>query len=112
MKLRLTILLLIPTLAFSQSYKDGIVVIQFSADFVKANEVDISGLDGADKLRLYYTQHPKIFEKENIKYLPTVILFHNGKTVLRIESGISLKLPDNTLDVIQEHINKIIKRKF
>tara|TARA_Y100001937_G_scaffold125115_1_gene191226 strand:+ start:516 stop:854 length:339 start_codon:yes stop_codon:yes gene_type:complete len=112
MKLWITILLLIPTLAFSQSYKDGLVVIQFSADFVKANEIDISKLEGADMLRLYYTQHPKIFQKENIKYLPTVILFHNGKTILRVESGISLKLPENTLDRVQEHINKIIKRKF
>jgi len=112
MKLWIAILLLLPTLAFSQSYKDGIVVIQFSADFVQANEIDISKLEGADMLRLYLTEHPKIFKKENIKYLPTVILFHNGNTVLRVESDISLKLPDNTLEIMQLHINKIIKRKF
>ena len=53
MKLWIAILLLLPTLAFSQSYKDGIVVIQFSADFVQANEIDISKLEGADMLRLY-----------------------------------------------------------
>jgi len=68
MKLWIAILLLLPTLAFSQSYKDGIVVIQFSADFVQANEIDISKLEGADMLRLYLTQHPKIFKKENINF--------------------------------------------
>ena len=112
MKLWIAILLLIPTLTFSQSYKDGLVVIQYSADFVKTHEVDIGELKEVELMRLYLTQHPKIFEKEKIKYLPTVVLYHNGKTIIRIESDISLKLPDNTLSEIQSHINKIVKQKF
>ena len=72
----------------------------------------IGELKEVELMRLYLTQHPKIFEKENIKYLPTVVLYHNGKTIVRIESDISLKLPDNTLTEIQSHINKIVKQKF
>ena len=64
MRLCILILFLIPTLTFAQSYKDGIVVVQYSADFVKANEIDISKLEGADLLRLAMSEHPKIFEKE------------------------------------------------
>jgi len=112
MKLWIVILFLIPTLTFAQSFKDGIVVVQYSADFVKANEIDISKLEGADLIRMAMTDHPKIFEKENIKFLPTVCLYHNRKLVVKVESDISLKLPENTLEKIQEHINKIVKSKF
>jgi|TARA_R100001530_G_scaffold40616_1_gene31185 uncharacterized membrane protein len=112
MKLWIIILFLIPTLTFAQSFKDGIVVVQYSADFVKANEIDISKLEGADLIRMAMTDHPKIFEKENIKFLPTVCLYHNRKLVVKVESDISLKLPENTLEKIQEHINKIVKSKF
>lgn len=112
MKPWIVILFLIPSLTFAQSYKDGVVVIQFTADFVSGSEVNLDKLEGADQLRLFLTDHPKIFEKEKIKFLPTVVLFHNRKTVLFIESDITLKLPDNTLDTIQFHINKIIKSKF
>jgi hypothetical protein len=112
MKLWIAILLLIPTLTFSQSYKDGLVVIQYSADFVKTHEVDIGELKEVEAIRLYLTQHPQVFKKEEIKYLPTVVLYHNGKTIVRIESDISLQLPDNTLEELQSHINKIVKQKF
>ena len=37
---------------------------------------------------------------------------HNRKTIIRVESDITLQLPENTLDTIQYHINKIIKSKF
>jgi hypothetical protein len=39
-------------------------------------------------------------------------LFNNGKEVVRIESGISLKLPENTLQILAEHIDEILKDKF
>ena len=112
MKPWIVILFLIPSLTFAQSYKDGIVVIQYSADFVKANEIDISKLEGADLLRLAMTDHPKIFEKEEIKYLPTVCLYHNRKLIVRVESDITLKLPEGSLNRIQKEINKIVKSKF
>ena len=112
MKPWIVILFLIPSLTFAQSYKDGIVVIQYSADFVKANEIDISKLEGADLLRLAMTDHPKIFENEKIKYLPTVCLYHNRKLIVRVESDITLKLPEGSLNRIQKEINKIVKSKF
>ncbi len=112
MRLWIIILFLIPTLTFAQSYKDGIVVIQYSADFVKANEIDISKLEGADLLRLAMQEHTKIFEKEQIKFLPTVCLYHNRKLILKVESDITLKLPEGSLSLIQKHINKIVKSKF
>ena len=93
-------------------YKDGIVVIQYTASFVKAAEINLDELEGTDQICLYLTDHPELFKKDNIVYLPTVILYHNRKTIIRIESDITLQLPENTLDTIQLHINKIIKSKF
>ena len=57
-------------------------------------------------------KHPDVFEREKIVFLPTVILYHNGKEIVRVESDITLKLPENTLDVIQEEIDLIIESKF
>ncbi len=112
MKPWIVILFLIPSLAFSQSFKDGIVVVQYSADFVSANEIDTSKLKGADMIRLSLTEHPKIFEKEEIKFLPTVCLYENRKLIVKVESDITLKLPENSLSLIQKEIDKLVKKKF
>ena len=58
------------------------------------------------------TEKKEVFEKEKIKYLPTIILYHNGDEVVRVESGISLKLPENTIELIEEKIDEIIESKF
>ena len=50
--------------------------------------------------------------KEKIKYLPTIILYHNGDEIMRVESGISLKLPDDCEQKILEEIEEIIGNKF
>ena len=47
-----------------------------------------------------------------ISTLPTIILYHNGEEIIRIESGISLKLPENTIQLIEEEIEEIIESKF
>ena len=63
--MRLWILLLILFTSTAQAqYKDGIVVVQYSADFVKAAEVNLDDLDGADQFRFYLTDHPQIFKKD------------------------------------------------
>ena len=52
------------------------------------------------------------FKKLDIKYIPTVVLFYNGEEVYRVESGISLKLPDNSIQLIENEIEEIIESKF
>ena len=54
----------------------------------------------------------KLFAKNKVKYIPTIILFNNGDEVFRVESGISLKLPENTIQLIEEQIEEIIESKF
>ena len=57
-------------------------------------------------------KHPDIFDREKIIFLPTLVLYHNGKEIVRVESDITLKLPEDALDVLQEEIDLIIESKF
>lgn len=98
--------------ANAQNYKDGISVVQFSANFLKAEEKNLSDFKQHNIYKFYIENDKKLFEKESIKYLPTIILYNNGDEIVRVEAGISLKLPDNTIQIISEHIDEILTNKF
>lgn len=107
------ILLLLPVFTLSaQDYKSDISVVQFSAPFTSESEISLKKFKNHNIYTFHITEKKKIFDKEKIKYLPTLILYHNGDEVLRIESGISLKLPDDSIELIEEQIDKIIESKF
>jgi hypothetical protein len=105
------LILLFPIFTYSQ-YKNNISVVQFSAEFVEKSQIDLSQINDASTYTLMLSKEKKFFSTEGVVYLPTVILYHNKKEVKRIESGIGLTLPDNTLTLIQLEINKIKKQKF
>ncbi|QDP65922.1 MAG: hypothetical protein Tp133SUR523431_46 [Prokaryotic dsDNA virus sp.] len=96
----------------AQSFKDEISVVQFSAPFTKASEISLKKFNDYNIYTFLINEKKDVFEKENIKYLPTIILYHNGEEIIRIESGISLKLPENTIQLIEEEIEEIIESKF
>tara|TARA_R110000824_G_scaffold367426_1_gene556567 strand:+ start:168 stop:506 length:339 start_codon:yes stop_codon:yes gene_type:complete len=93
-------------------YKDGISVVQFSAEFVKDNEISLKSFYNHNCYTYYLDKHAKYFKKEKIVYVPTVILFYNGEMVLKIESGVALKLPDNTKSLLIDAIDRILENKF
>tara|TARA_R100000655_G_scaffold2690_1_gene10475 strand:- start:300 stop:623 length:324 start_codon:yes stop_codon:yes gene_type:complete len=88
-----------------------IEIIQYSAEFVKSNEISLNPFR-YDTKTLYMSKAQDEFKKLNIKYLPTIVLFYNGEEVYRIESGISLKLPENSIELIENQIEEIIESKF
>lgn len=96
----------------AQDYKNNISIVQFSASFVEENEISLK------KFREYNTYTFRIendtdkFVKEGIEFIPTLVLYNNGKEIARIESGISLKLPDDCEQIIMEKIEEIIESKF
>ena len=65
-----------------------------------------------NKSVFYSVKDKKIFDAEEVKYLPTVIVFSNGKEILRLESGISMKLPEDSEKQIKEKVNSLIESKF
>jgi hypothetical protein len=89
-----------------------IEIVQFSAEFLKENEVSLKPFKAYDAKTLYMSKESAMFKKLDIKYIPTLILFNNGEEIIRVESGISLKLPDNAIRRIEEEIEEIIDSKF
>jgi len=88
-----------------------IEIIQFSASFVKEKEISLKGFRH-DTKTIYMSSSQDIFKKHNVKYIPTIILFYNGEEYFRIESGISLTLPEDSIEKIEEKIEEIIDSKF
>jgi thiol-disulfide isomerase/thioredoxin len=96
---------------FASFAQSDIEVVQYSAEFVKPNEISLKSFR-YDTKTLYMSKAQDQFKKLNIKYIPTVILFYNGEEVYRVESGISLKLPENSIELIGNEIEEIIESKF
>ena len=99
-------------LAYAQDYKNDISVVQFSASFVKDAEMSLVKFKDYNIHSFYMEQNREVFKIEKIRYLPTVVLYHNGKEIVRVESGIDLKLPENCDKKISKHIDELLKDKF
>tara|TARA_R100000149_G_C5729458_1_gene48990 strand:+ start:135 stop:470 length:336 start_codon:yes stop_codon:yes gene_type:complete len=108
----LKLLLLLFTVSGYSQYKDGISVVQFSAEFVKENEISLKKFDDHNTHLFYLSKHGEHFTREEIIYIPTVMLFHNSEQILKIESGVTLKLPEDTMDKIENAIDEILENTF
>jgi len=108
----LIFILLFCNTVFGQKFKNDISVVQFTAGFVKESEVKLTPFEVYNVYYFKIEDKAVLFKEENIKYLPTVILYHNGKEIIRVESGIDLKLPDNCIELISKNIEKLIENKF
>tara|TARA_R100001224_G_scaffold101657_1_gene73277 strand:+ start:319 stop:654 length:336 start_codon:yes stop_codon:yes gene_type:complete len=106
------VLMLFPMLTFAQDFKEEISIVQFSAPFTKEAEVSLKSFKQHNTYTFSIIEKKEVFDEEKIKYLPTIILYHNGDEVIRVESGISLKLPENTIELIEKEIEEIIESKF
>ena len=97
--------------ATAQINKDDISVVQFSAQFVKANEMSLAIFSNYNTQTLYM-DHQKLFAREKIKSLPTIILYSDGEVIYKIDGGISMELPENCASEIQDHIDEILRSRF
>ena len=98
------------TVAINSQNKDDITVINYTAKFVE--EISLSQYKDYNLQTYFMSEHSKMFAKEKVKYLPTIILYNNGEEVLKIESGIDLKLPENWQDTLSEEIEILLQDKF
>jgi len=108
MKLCVTVIALFATVAINAQ----IEIVQFSAEFLKDNEISLKSFRSYETKTLYMSKESAMFKKLDIKYIPTLVLFNNGEEVFRVESGITLKLPENTIEQINNKIETIIESKF
>ncbi len=103
--------LLFTTSGFSQ-YKDDISVVQFSAKFLVDKQISLKKFKEFNTHTLFISEHGKFFKEENVEYLPTVIIYNNGDLVFRIDGGMSLELPEDTVKQIQKELNELQSNKF
>ena len=94
--------------SFAQT--ESISIIQYTAGF--AEEVSLDNFRDYNIETLFMSKSKDAFNKNNIKYLPTIILYNDGEEEIRIESGITLKLPEDWKNTLIEHIDSLLEQRF
>tara|TARA_Y100000593_G_scaffold89165_1_gene172748 strand:- start:411 stop:785 length:375 start_codon:yes stop_codon:yes gene_type:complete len=97
---------------FSKKTKNGIVVIEFYAEFNDENKFnELEKLKDCQKYRVDIQESENIKSEYKIKSVPTILIFDNGKEVKRYIANILLQL-EATKKEIQSEIDKINLKKF
>ena len=112
MRCAIIVIVLFVTFANYSQNKDGISVVQYSASFVKENEISLKEFNRYNTQTMYLSKNQKIFQKEKINSLPTVVLYNDGEEIYRAEGGISLTLDPNCIKEINKHIDKLLSNRF
>ena len=94
-----------------QIKKDGIQVVQFTADFNKDNEVNWLEELKDCKIAIINIGEGDWQKKYKIAIVPTVIIFDDGEEINRFQADLSMALAA-TKEEVQEAINEIIMNKF
>ena len=113
LKIKLCVIfaLFVSTVTVSQSYKDDISIVLYTAEFIKDN-YSLKPFKEHNINTFYLAKSKDIHAKEKIIYLPTICLYNNGELIEKIEAGLSMKLPNSTTGRIQEHIDQLLSNKF
>ena len=86
MKLCVTGIVLFATVAINAQ----IEIVQFSAEFLKDNEISLKAFRSYETKTLYMSKESAMFKKLDIKYIPT----------------------ENSIELIEDQIEEIIESKF
>jgi hypothetical protein len=100
------IVLFVSAVNFAQT--ESISIVQYTASF--AEQVTLEDYKDYNSKTYFVSKSPDKFK--DIKYYPTIILFNDGEEELRIESGISLKLPEDWKEQLNEHIDTLLQQRF
>ena len=99
------ILLIIFMIIAGTSYGQ-VVVTHFNAEWNEPNKT--KWVDDLEKCEVTHVQCPSKIKKHNVKVLPTIIVFKDGKEIYRFEADLSFKMAA-TKEELQEHVNELIK---
>lgn len=85
------------------SWNEGISVVQYNAEFNKANSVkNLQKVSDARIFNAWIDQHPELKEQGGIRSVPTIIIYQNGKEMRRWEAGIMMQLDITYRDIQKE----------
>ncbi len=96
----------------AQDYKDGISIVQFSAEFTKDSEISLKTFRSYNTHLFYMSKDSKIFQNNDIVYIPSICIYNDGELIKMIEAGINLKLPEDTIEIINKEIDNILNNQF
>ena len=111
-KICVLLIALFVSTASSQNYKENVSVVLFSASFVEQVSLKKYNKHNTYVFDFENSKHEDYFIKENIEFLPSIVLYNNGKEIFRIEADITLKLPEDYDSDLQKQINQIISNRF
>ena len=107
MKWSVTVIALFVTVVnFAQT--ESISIVQYTASF--AEQVTLEDYKDYNSKTYFISKSPDKFK--DIRYYPTIVLYNDGEEELRIESGISLKLPEDWKEQLNEHIDLLLSQRF
>ena len=96
---------------YEKKTKQGIVLVEFWANFNAVNEVNLKKIYDCKKYRVDMSQDPTLMVKHSVMAVPTVVIYHNGKEVKRFLPGLMLKLEADVKE-IQATIDELVGDKF
>ena len=103
-------MLVVMLLIWAGTANAQIQVMQFNAEWNKANEVDwIQDLN--DCKTIAYTdiaKNPKLAKKHKIAVIPTIIIFKDDEEVARFQADLSFKMVATKAEVQEEISNQLM----
>ena len=115
------VLILMTSNAFSQDFihqddfkkktSQGIVLVEFWAEFNAINQVNLKKIYDCKKYRVDMSTDPNLMVTHKVMAVPTVVIYHNGKEIKRFLPSLMMKL-DAELKDIQDAIDELVDDKF
>ena len=96
---------------FKKKTSQGIVLVEFWAEFNAVNQVNLKKLYNCKKYRVDMSTDPNLMVTHKVMAVPTVVLYHNGKEIKRFLPSLMMKL-DAEIKDIQAVIDELVGDKF
>ena len=96
---------------FKKKISQGVVLVEFWAEFNAVNQVNLKKIYDCKKYRVDMSTDPTLMVTHKIMAVPTVIIYHNGKEVKRFLPSLMMKL-DAEIKDIQAVIDELVGDKF
>ena len=96
---------------FKKKTSQGIVLVEFWAEFNAVNQVNLKKIHDCKKYRVDMSTDPNLMVTHKVMAVPTVVIYHNGKEVKRFLPSLMMKL-DAEIKDIQGVIDELVGDKF
>ena len=96
---------------FKKKTSQGIVLVEFWAEFNAMNQINLKKLYDCKKYRVDMSLDPSLMVTHKVMAVPTVVLYNNGKEIKRFLPTVMMKL-DAEIKDIQKEIDKLVEDKF